>query len=304
MGGHAGTSFAISIASAALIFLVPYVAARYIGIYSVPLGMLASAALINPFIVVSLMRRGIRIVDLRDLPIPLVGVGFGLVALAFDSSWTIAAVAGIGCLLMASLAYVYLKSAKLLSAFGQTGPRPDPARGTQPIQDRLLGPHMIIGDGGRQSPNDSHAAVGRRLDHTNSENEMTIDPKALLKNSFTRALKERLRVGRRYAGWRAGVAALQSAERPARRPFQKLLIVPSDAWLIVGSRGDDAMVSTVIAEARKRNPHCEIGIVCVQAPLPAAATGGGAKPEPIWRGSDTKGLTETFKRYDSVNVIG
>ncbi len=64
------------------------------------------------------------------------------------------------------------------------------------------------------------------------------------------------------------------------------------------------MVTTAISEARRRNPNCEIGIVCVSQSLPKIVEEIGAIAVPIWLGVSCGPFLDALEHYDAVAVIG
>ncbi len=120
-----------------------------------------------------------------------------------------------------------------------------------------------------------------------------------------RKLKQKVQLKRRRDAWRRARSQIASSTvDKATTGFSNLLIIPSDAWLIVGSRGDDAMVTTLVTEALRRNPSCGIGIVCAAAPLPKVVQDMGAVAVPVWQGDDCGPYMAALASYDAVVVIG
>lgn len=86
--------------------------------------------------------------------------------------------------------------------------------------------------------------------------------------------------------------------------LDSLLIVPPDTYSVMGSRGDDAMVSVVVQQALKRNPNCRIGIVSNGNLGSEGTTRLGLKIESVWRGSSFSAYVRALSRYDAVVVVG
>lgn len=120
-----------------------------------------------------------------------------------------------------------------------------------------------------------------------------------------RQQREKFRFARRYRSWQEARRKLL-ANPPALKGgrIESLLIVPADYADVLGSRGDEAMLITAIAEARRRNKDCRIGIVTAVNKLPAELTEMGAVAEPVWLGTGVSGIIETFERYDTFAVLG
>lgn len=101
-------------------------------------------------------------------------------------------------------------------------------------------------------------------------------------------------------------AAKQVAGNTSSRPakLERLLVIASDPGAVVGSRGDDAMLSTVAAQARAINPEVQIGVICVSPEVSPIVGTLGIKPEPVWLGNDFDAYLKLLDRYDSVVMIG
>lgn len=87
-------------------------------------------------------------------------------------------------------------------------------------------------------------------------------------------------------------------------PINSLLIVPPDTYSVMGSRGDDAMVSVVVQQALKINPACRIGIVSVSPEGSPGIKRLSLTAEPVWEGSGFSRYVAAMKQYDAVAVIG
>jgi polysaccharide pyruvyl transferase WcaK-like protein len=83
-----------------------------------------------------------------------------------------------------------------------------------------------------------------------------------------------------------------------------VLIIPSDPFSIVSSKGDDAMVTVVVEQVRTYNPDCRIGIVTFGPELPQKVKDWGLIPEPIWAGYSLDAFIAALARYEAVFVIG
>lgn len=127
--------------------------------------------------------------------------------------------------------------------------------------------------------------------------------KQLIPPQTLNAARDAVRVRALYQSYEQVLPRLPQASTGPLPPAA-VLIVPSDPGLIIGSKGDDAMVSVVIEQARARDPGCAIGIVCNAAPLPPRLAALDACPEPVWPGADFDGFVQAVACYDTVIVIG
>lgn len=129
-----------------------------------------------------------------------------------------------------------------------------------------------------------------------------------LKGKSLLALAKKLKTGLvsriRVQMWQQ--ATKQVAANPSPRPgkLEKLLIIASDPGAVVGSRGDDAMLSTVVAQARAINPDIAIGVICASPTVSPIVEALGIRPEPVWDGNDFDAYLKLLDRYDSVVMIG
>jgi polysaccharide pyruvyl transferase WcaK-like protein len=108
----------------------------------------------------------------------------------------------------------------------------------------------------------------------------------------------------RHALWRTAAKKVDKAPSRAFGALQRVLIVASDPGEVVGSRGDDAMLTVVVDTVRARNPQCEIGVVCVAGPLPEILAREGVIAEPVWNGHGYAGFLKRLERYDTLVMIG
>lgn len=105
--------------------------------------------------------------------------------------------------------------------------------------------------------------------------------------------------------WARTVKHLNPTTRSAG--LRSILIVPSDARTLVGSLGDDAMITATEQMARKRNPDVEIHVLIDGAPAQELAKARGYVPNDIWSLPD---FTDRFasliaeSRIDAVAILG
>lgn len=102
--------------------------------------------------------------------------------------------------------------------------------------------------------------------------------------------------------------ARSGAESPlAGLPVRRLLIVPSDASTLVGARGDEAMMSSVVDRLRRESPDLAVAVVVSSSAAERASVELGYRPVPIWQHPLT--LHEQLARIedfapDAVVILG
>lgn len=104
MTGRAGVSSAIALGSVALIVGLSYLAAPWLGIYALPVAMLASALIFNPIMTAIVGTSGIHILAPTDalwLLVPVTGI---LLALVMQNEWIAVACGGLPLLATAAVA--------------------------------------------------------------------------------------------------------------------------------------------------------------------------------------------------------
>lgn len=100
-------------------------------------------------------------------------------------------------------------------------------------------------------------------------------------NTLRQATRTRQRL-KALASQMAGFAA----DLPAsgfERHANRLLILPSDPWSLVGAKGDDAMLSAVAARFRERHPDGQVAVATATESADEAARLLGLTPLPLWR---------------------
>lgn len=122
--------------------------------------------------------------------------------------------------------------------------------------------------------------------------------------ALARKLKTGLVSRIRIELWHRAIKAVESNTRSIPPRLEKLLIIASDPAAVVGSRGDDAMLSAVTGQARAINPDTQIGVVCVSPNVSPIVDILGITPEPVWGGNDYDAFLNLLDRYDSVVMIG
>lgn len=74
--------------------------------------------------------------------------------------------------------------------------------------------------------------------------------------------------------------------REVRFPPGRVLIIPSDMRTLAGSRGDDAMINTILATVRRSNPEARVSIVTEAEAADTEARRRGFEPLRIWGDPD------------------
>jgi polysaccharide pyruvyl transferase WcaK-like protein len=108
--------------------------------------------------------------------------------------------------------------------------------------------------------------------------------------------------------WRE-LLALQAERRalhrrgPVRRGHavgRRLLIVPSDPWTLVGAKGDEAMMQSVVGRLRQAWPALRVSVVTGSAQAEQAARDLGFDPLPAW----TVDLVQAAALIDALDPDG
>lgn len=86
---------------------------------------------------------------------------------------------------------------------------------------------------------------------------------------------------------------------------RRLLIMPSDAWTLVGAKGDEAMMQAVVGRLRATVSALEVAVVTASAAAHEAASSLGFTPVPAWSCPLAEGI-ELIESYapDSMVVVG
>jgi polysaccharide pyruvyl transferase WcaK-like protein len=122
--------------------------------------------------------------------------------------------------------------------------------------------------------------------------------------NYLKNLRGRLRVLRQIRAMRRVVLSRPPVPT-ACRPLRRLLIVPSDPWTLVGAKGDEAMMQSVVQRLRRASPELEVGVITAEPEAEQAARAMGFTALPAWSGSMAEGvrLVESFGA-DSMVVVG
>jgi len=128
-----------------------------------------------------------------------------------------------------------------------------------------------------------------------------------------RVFRQLMRVWRpirplRYAPglyWQWWLAARRLRSTSYRPVDGSVLIVPPVSTALLGSKGDEAMLTAIVETLRRAQPGIRIGLLTGTAGLPDSLAAFGVTAEPGWAGVAKLGpLVETTQRYDSTITIG
>lgn len=98
-------------------------------------------------------------------------------------------------------------------------------------------------------------------------------------------VRDRRIVGAQYRTWEQLKRQAESSPLvPNAKP--RLLVVPCDAWSVIGSRGDEAMIVASIETLSKRHPGLEVGIITADAGTSEVVRRMGHTPLEYWRGPE------------------
>lgn len=86
---------------------------------------------------------------------------------------------------------------------------------------------------------------------------------------------------------------------------RKLVIVPSDPWTLIGAKGDEAMIQSVVTQLRERNPEVVVGVITASEMGSDAARQLGYEPIPAWNQTLSE-VIEAIRAFkaDSLAVLG
>lgn len=103
-------------------------------------------------------------------------------------------------------------------------------------------------------------------------------------------------------------ALLKDARRlepPSSPAFSSVLIVPSDAFRVTGSFGDDATLTATVSALRSRGLAGRVGIVTADGSVPAQLARDGFRGVNAWKGADAGSrFVRALADYGAVVVVG
>jgi colanic acid/amylovoran biosynthesis protein len=113
-----------------------------------------------------------------------------------------------------------------------------------------------------------------------------IEPNSFLRNYLLRVfpilrlIKRKIVWQRTVRSWQKVVHAMPAVSLSVKT--NKILIIPPDPYTLIGSRGDEAMLDTLIKVARSNNPNVEFFVVTASNEADCAARGKELIPVQIW----------------------
>lgn len=119
-------------------------------------------------------------------------------------------------------------------------------------------------------------------------------------------LRHQLRVWREIRAMYRAVDALPPGPSLQREgAVQRLLIVPSDPWTLVGAKGDEAMMQGVVKRLREASPTLRVGVLTATPAAQSAASALGFEPVDAWSCPMAEGL-RTVHAFapDALAVVG
>lgn len=123
---------------------------------------------------------------------------------------------------------------------------------------------------------------------------------------FLSNLRHQLRVWKEIRSMSRAVDALASGPSLRRGgTVQRLLIVPSDPWTLVGAKGDEAMMQGVVKRLRDASPDLRVGVLTATPAAQSAARALGFEPVDAWTCPMAEGL-RTVHAFapDALAVVG
>lgn len=88
---------------------------------------------------------------------------------------------------------------------------------------------------------------------------------------------------RTIRGWRKLKLKHDGVSAPARPP-KRVVLVPPDPWTLVGSKGDEAMFSAVVARLRAAVDNLDVAVLTATGAASDAAASLGYRPLQVWHG--------------------
>lgn len=128
-----------------------------------------------------------------------------------------------------------------------------------------------------------------------------------------RAMRQLMRFWRpirplRYAPglyWQWWLAARRLRGTSHRATDGSVLIVPPVSTALLGSKGDEAMITAIVETLRRARPDVRIGVLTGSSGIPESLAALGLAAEPGWAGVANLGpLIESMQRYDATVTIG
>lgn len=114
-----------------------------------------------------------------------------------------------------------------------------------------------------------------------------LEANSFLRNSILRCFPFFRSIKRKLV-WKPTVRAWQKTTRnmpsaPFSAKTRKIVIVPPDPYTLVGSRGDDAMIESLLGVVRKHNEDIQLYVITASDKADEAAKRKGLIPVQIWK---------------------
>lgn len=104
--------------------------------------------------------------------------------------------------------------------------------------------------------------------------------------------------------WSDLQAQTQVAELSNGKPL-RLVVMPSDPWTLVGAKGDEAMIQSVVSQLKEVSPGLEVGILTSSTVASEAARSLGYQALQVWDGG-VAAMSAAIRdfRADTMAVLG
>jgi len=108
----------------------------------------------------------------------------------------------------------------------------------------------------------------------------------------------------RYA-WHKKIAAF-SREGSKVKEIKSVLFIPADHTDLVGSKGDEAMLTALATQILQKNPHCKLGLFTDKEDIGIGLSALGFIPESCWDNKtwSLEKIMSVVRNYDALMVIG
>jgi len=111
----------------------------------------------------------------------------------------------------------------------------------------------------------------------------------------------RVRLWRQIRALRGPVQALPAIARQPR-PVGRVVIVPSDPWTLVGSKGDEAMIQSVVQQLQCADAGVTVAIVTASPVAEKVVRAMGLQPLPAWACSMARTI-ELLAEFDAGAMV-
>jgi len=119
--------------------------------------------------------------------------------------------------------------------------------------------------------------------------------------SLNARLVARLRLWRQIRALRGPVQALPGIVKPPRATA-RVVIVPCDPWTLVGSKGDEAMILSVVQQLHRADAGVTVAVVTASPLAQEVALALGLLPLPAWECSMSRAI-ELLTEFDADAMV-